>query len=155
MERDFELHARKVIKVPKTPFSVLLDASSSFPEVHSSGNTTPVTVKEPVSRANSKELEEKLLIASVSAGGPNQQGNTEEPILFGEYDDSLPQPRVIRASHKADFTCNGSDCDISWICLLICILALCFIIPLIYVLYIAETHHPLNETHESIQNHVH
>lgn len=41
-------------------------------------------------------------------------------------------------------SCSGSDCDMSWACLFICILALCFAIPLIYVFYIAEH---LNEYH--------
>lgn len=49
-------------------------------------------------------------------------------------------PHVIRGAPRNDFTCSGSDCDISWICLLVFILALCFAIPLIYVIYIAE--HP-------------
>lgn len=40
-----------------------------------------------------------------------------------------------------DLSCSGSDCDISWTVLLVCILALCFAIPLIYVLYIAEHTH--------------
>ncbi|XP_031629637.1 uncharacterized protein LOC116344912 [Contarinia nasturtii] len=49
-------------------------------------------------------------------------------------------PHAIRGAPRNDFTCSGSDCDISWICLLVFILALCFAIPLIYVIYIAE--HP-------------
>lgn len=36
---------------------------------------------------------------------------------------------------------SGSDCDMSWICLLIFILALCFVIPLVYVVYLAEHPH--------------
>lgn len=47
-------------------------------------------------------------------------------------------PHAIRGAPPSDLTCSGSDCDISWICLLIVILALCFAIPLIYVIYIAE-----------------
>lgn len=49
-------------------------------------------------------------------------------------------PHAIRGAPRNDFSCSGSDCDISWICLFVCILALCFAIPLIYVIYIAE--HP-------------
>lgn len=55
-------------------------------------------------------------------------------------------PHAIRGAPRNDFTCSGSDCDISWICLLICILALCFAIPLIYVIYIAE--HPEQFNHK-------
>lgn len=50
------------------------------------------------------------------------------------------EPHVIRGAPRSDLSCSGSDCDISWICLFIFILALCFAIPLIYVIYIAE--HP-------------
>lgn len=49
-------------------------------------------------------------------------------------------PHAIRGAPRSDFSCSGSDCDISWICLLVFILALCFAIPLIYIIYIAE--HP-------------
>lgn len=63
-----------------------------------------------------------------------------EDYLLGDSDNETPQPRSIRVSRKADLSCSGSDCDMSWICLFICILALCFAIPLIYVIYIAE--HP-------------
>lgn len=55
-------------------------------------------------------------------------------------------PHVIRGAPKNDLSCSGSDCDISWICLLICILALCFAIPLIYVIYIAEHPEKFNHT---------
>lgn len=71
-------------------------------------------------------------------------------------------PHVIRGAPKNDLSCSGSDCDISWICLLVCILALCFAIPLIYVIYILlsirrnsitrkvhDNHHPssIHSTH--------
>lgn len=55
-------------------------------------------------------------------------------------------PHAIRGTPRSEFTCSGSDCDISWICLLIFILALCFAIPLIYVIYIAE--HPEQFNHK-------
>lgn len=65
----------------------------------------------------------------------------------GDYATLQSGPHVIRGAPRNDFSCSGSDCDISWICLLVVILALCFAIPLIYVIYIAEhpeefSHHP-------------
>lgn len=69
----------------------------------------------------------------------DDDSSSRQPLLSGEYDERLPQPRPVRLP-ASDFSCNGSDCDISWICLLVCILALCFAIPLIYVFYVAE--HP-------------
>ncbi|XP_055311042.1 lysM and putative peptidoglycan-binding domain-containing protein 4 [Sitodiplosis mosellana] len=63
----------------------------------------------------------------------------ESSALYTE--DTLQSgPHAIRGAPRSEFSCSGSDCDISWICLLIFILALCFAIPLIYVIYIAE--HP-------------
>lgn len=76
-----------------------------------------------------------------------------DDVLDGDDEDSPHQalladdggggrtvPHAIRGAPRADLTCSGSDCDISWICLLVFILALCFAIPLIYIFYIAE--HP-------------
>lgn len=61
-------------------------------------------------------------------------------------------PHAIRGTPRSEFTCSGSDCDISWICLLIFILALCFAIPLIYIIYIAE--HPEQFNHKDIEQFV-
>lgn len=77
-----------------------------------------------------------------------QDDNDEEsvftdPLLqsdIDEYSTIRSGPHVIRGAPPNKYTFSGSDCDISWICLLIFILALCFAIPLIYVIYIAE--HP-------------
>lgn len=77
-----------------------------------------------------------------------QDDNDEEsvftdPLLssdIDEYSTLRSGPHVIRGTPRNKYTFSGSDCDIPWICLLIFILALCFAIPLIYVIYIAE--HP-------------
>lgn len=80
--------------------------------------------------------------------------DSEYPLLLatsdsddGDYATLQSGPHVIRGAPRNDFSCSGSDCDISWICLLVVILALCFAIPLIYVIYIAE--HPEEFTHKS------
>lgn len=78
-----------------------------------------------------------------------------DPLLLHLDDDEVSTvngsryrggPHAIRGAPRNEFTCSGSDCDISWICLLICILALCFAIPLIYVIYIAEHRDEFNDT---------
>ena len=43
---------------------------------------------------------------------------------------------------------NGSDCDLHWMCLLFLILALCIIIPLVYVYQVYE--HPEQHHHGHI-----
>lgn len=58
-------------------------------------------------------------------------------------DDNVTQPRPIQAAGRLrahDLSCSGSDCDLSWLCLFVFILAMCFAIPLIYVFWIAEHH---------------
>lgn len=56
----------------------------------------------------------------------------------------IPGPTPLQA-----IDWSGTDCDMSWVCLFIFILALCFVIPLIYVLYIAEHAHSQDLTHAS------
>lgn len=187
IDKDNEIFARRIIRVPITPHSILLE---TLPKVHSSGNSSPKNVPSIAQNSTSvlekqTNLDEKLIVAAVSSasykhdpvnsvmlssmhqnetctnlGDPlegtsksfvDEDSMTRQPLLSGEYDDRMPQPRPLRLPAN-DFSCNGSDCDISWICLLVCILALCFAIPLIYVIYVAEHiekyHHDsfINET---------
>lgn len=189
IDKDNEIYARNVIRVPLTPHTVLLE---TLPRVHTSGNSSPknITNNPPADGyvpADSKaSLDEKLILAAVSNASiiPSSGAGTHLPkkssrkhrdpavrpdeiafdeledgiddhlssqplLLSGEYDDSLPQPRSLRLPAN-DFSCNGSDCDISWICLFVFILALCFAIPLIYVVYVAE--HPEKYHHGSLNN---
>ncbi|XP_049290745.1 lysM and putative peptidoglycan-binding domain-containing protein 3 [Anopheles funestus] len=179
IDKDNEIYARNVIRVPVTPLSILLE---TLPRVHTSGNSSPKNITNTPPNAShhvpadtKATLDEKLILAAVSNASiqPSSSAVTQFPkkssgkhrdasarsseieledlhddmdfdelssqplLLSGEYDDSVPQPRQLRLPAN-DFSCNGSDCDISWICLLVFILALCFAIPLIYVVYVAE-----------------
>lgn len=190
IDKDNEIYARNVIRVPVTPHSILLE---TLPRVHTSGNSSPKNITNtppnvdhvPVV-ASKVTLDEKLILAAVSNASiqPSSSAATQFPkkssgkqhrdlsarsneieledlhdetdelvsqplLLSGEYDDSIPQPRSLRLPAN-DFSCNGSDCDISWICLLVFILALCFAIPLIYVVYVAE--HIDKYHHDSFNN---
>lgn len=165
IDKDNEIFARRIIRVPITPHSLLLE---TLPKVHSSGNSSPKNIHSleesyTAILENQTDFDEKLIVAAVSnASYRNDSVNTVsnqnfeetsevspmQPLLSGEYDDSLPQPRLLRLPAN-DFSCNGSDCDISWICLLVCILALCFVIPLIYVIYVAEH---IEKHHDSFIN---
>ncbi|XP_050094329.1 uncharacterized protein LOC126577014 [Anopheles aquasalis] len=192
IDKDNEIYARNVIRIPLTPHTILLE---TLPRVHTtSGNSSPKNITNPMHGhhhhlpAESKDtLDEKLIVAAVSNASyvPNSASSDanakssetyreprdhageeslfdaedensciQQPLLLsGEYDDSLPQPRALRLPAN-DFSCNGSDCDISWICLLVFILALCFAIPLIYVVYVAEHiekfhHDSFNDNHST------
>jgi hypothetical protein len=104
-------------------------------------STTSDPLEGPSHQRNNKQYAENgIALATVT-----------QPLLSDILDDdTIPRMRILKMP-KNDFSFNGSDCDISWICLLICILALCFIIPLIYVLYIAE--HPEKFQHNGTGTH--
>ncbi|XP_055836707.1 lysM and putative peptidoglycan-binding domain-containing protein 4 [Episyrphus balteatus] len=179
IDKDNEIHARKVVKIPVTVHSVLLE---TLPTVHKSGNNSPKHPQgsEKNNVRNSLEndiLSEKLLVASVNSAGDtindiilkssvrnnaykddsvedntfsmsNNHSDHYEPLMSGYLDDSIPQPRIIPGPAVRPWDWSGSDCDMSWVCLFIVILALCFAIPLIYVFYIAE--HPKKIHHSAL-----
>lgn len=172
IEKEIEIHARSTLRIPVTPFTVLLD---TLPGVHSSGNSSPkhaAVAAAPSAQLldNNPVLEERLLIASVSNASPtsindiildskitpvavpvyhdhrppvveslSRELDSRVPLLSGEMDESVPQPRIIPVRHRFDF--NGTDCDMSWACLFVCILLLCVAIPLIYVFWTVEHDH--------------
>jgi len=175
IEKEYEIHARKVIKVPVTPHSLLLE---NQPIVHRSGQSSPQHGETNKENLSKPEFNEKLLVAAVSLSTEpsineiilntpiasnhyedhhpttiHGHSNTIEDPLLGdasnEYNGigSRTRPHSISGQNMdlRDLSCSGSDCDISWIFLLLCILVLCFAIPLIYVFYIAE--------HEEIHRH--
>jgi len=156
IDKDFEIFARKTLRIPITAHNVLLD---TLPTVHkSSGNNSPKLYAAGASAGPSASLDihlnERLIVASVANSEyrhdltststttvvyedfPRGEGDPSitEPLL----DTHAPIPTVVLAKPRMDFSFNGSDCDMNWICLFICILALCFAIPLVYVFYIAE-----------------
>lgn len=161
IDKDFEIAAHKTLKIPITPHNVLLD---TLPAVHkSSGNNSPNQVGATSSNATTPvvlkhELEEKLIVASVNASGYKDSTdgvtyedyphagagdpNVSDPLLGGgsNVDSPTPLPNIILARPRHDFSFDGSDCDMNWICLLIVILALCVVIPFIYVFFAKHQH---------------
>ncbi|XP_059614435.1 uncharacterized protein LOC132260385 [Phlebotomus argentipes] len=179
IERDNEIFARSVLRIPVTAHTVLLE---TLPGVHKSGTSSPTKAKLPLKGVTLNDLDERLMIASVSSSdcppasindvilstkitGTSEYRDEEElvsnplsiderdmaqPLLSGVVDDTVPQPRIIPVRHRVDMSCNGADCDISWVCLFVCILILCFLIPIIYIFF--KTEHQ-NEHH--LERHLH
>lgn len=171
IDKSNEIYSRKILKVPINSHSILLD---TMPQVHKSGNNSPKSPdrldssrpQEPSTSSNgifpadANTLEEKLFIASVSSASYqiNQNGQREqkieasptaESLLLGEESSILPrQPATMRPLRNDFLSVNGSDCDVHWTCLLFFILALCVIIPLIYVYKVYE--HPEEYHHGHI-----
>lgn len=158
IHNENEIFAFKVLKVPLTPQNVLLD---TMPKVHlSSGESSPTKKKveshstATTTKANAQKLEEKLLVASVCNATIVQSENVSV-AEEAEESDSPHQPlrrgfrgypRAIGAPKIDYLDFNGSDCEMNWVFLLICILAVCVIVPLIYVYLVYE--HPEKFVHE-------
>jgi hypothetical protein len=164
IQRENEIFAFKVLKVPLTAHNILLD---TLPKVHKSGNSSPqANGKFGVGCSSSsavipkEKLEEKLLLASVSnatiakssdaADRLEQQVNEEDESvndpLLNRNRQFRGYPRSIRPPN--DFLqFNGSDCELNWIVLLLAILALCVIVPLIYVLLVYENPEKFHHGH--------
>ncbi|KAL7045974.1 hypothetical protein ACKWTF_002418 [Chironomus riparius] len=160
IHQDNEIHAFKTIKVPLSPHNILVD---TLPRIHKSGHNSPKAVSSSKNFLPSKEiLEEKLLLASISnvvlrnidcsdkldvLDDANNLENEmpNEPLLkdkrFRGY------PKSIRLPKNEFLTFNGSDCELSWVFLLIVILAFCVIIPLIYVYAVYEHPEHFNHSH--------
>ncbi|KAH8277596.1 hypothetical protein KR018_001919, partial [Drosophila ironensis] len=177
IDRENEIHAHRVIRIPVTVHNVLLgnnNVADALPSIHRSGNNSPLhnVEREPAPERNPLEdarqmLDERLLVASVNASGPvegaqpstsraaaqfyegSQGAPSDEANMEQPFDDNAPLlvdrhtplVRPIPGPSLRAIDWSGSDCDLSWICLFIFILALCFVIPLVYVIYLAEHPH--------------
>ncbi|XP_017839113.1 lysM and putative peptidoglycan-binding domain-containing protein 3 isoform X2 [Drosophila busckii] len=163
IDRENEIHAHRILRIPVTVHNVLLGADT-LPTVHRSGNNSPrhnVESQSPVERNPLEDarlmLDERLLVAAVNASGVEQPTSSsvaevganveaiadEQTSLLEDMlvDRHVPRLRPIPGPSLRAFDWGGSDCDMSWICLFIFILALCFVIPLVYVIYLAEHPH--------------
>lgn len=145
--------------MPLTAQNVLLD---TLPKVHKSGQSSPKHSKEKAAIASdetpSKEkLEEKLLIASVSnaviaksddeveRSTTEVEPTIEDPLINDPH--FRGYPRTFGAPRNSDYLAfSGNDCELNWIALLVCILAVCVIVPLVYVYLVHE--HPEKFAHE-------
>lgn len=163
IHNDNEIFAFKVLKVPLTPQNVLLD---TLPKVHlNSGESSPTSktkveitaaTTSTTTKENAQNLEEKLLVASVCNATIVQSDEVAVAEEATEDVNDSPHaplrrsfrgyPRAIAAPKIDYLDFDGSDWDMNWICLLICILAVCVIVPLIYVFLVYE--HPEKFAHE-------
>lgn len=157
IDKDNEIFAFKVLKVPLTAQNILLD---TLPKVHRSGQNSPSN-KEKVATStdaipNQAKLEEKLLVASVSnaviAKSEDAADSASTSTIHADVQDPLLDraqfrgyPRTFGAPKNDFISLTDGDCELNWIVLLLVILAICVIVPLIYV-YVAYEH-PEEFTH--------
>lgn len=86
IDKENEIFARKVIKVPVTAHSIILE---TLPSVHRSGQSSPKQVRTGESNGSSDTngvlrndtLQEKLLVASVVSSGGKAETSINDIIL--------------------------------------------------------------------------
>ncbi|XP_054737612.1 lysM and putative peptidoglycan-binding domain-containing protein 4 [Anastrepha obliqua] len=187
IDKDNEIYARKVVKIPVTPHSVLLE---TLPIVHKSGSNSPTQaehdslettiMKNPLEDAKIV-LGEKLIVASVNSSSSSNQGivdinntilnskltrkesaytdneanhsndNDSAALLDDILNDDFAETHVrpIRGPSLSALHWSGSDGDMTWVCLFVVILALCFAIPLIVVIFWTHPHSNSNSTNNN------
>lgn len=136
IHKENEIFAKRTIKVPHHPISLALAG------VHSGHNS-------PNECSTSTKIDSEKLTNSLKETEVNQiifnsniaQKTEDNRVDFEDADDEeiqlLPQAAPVIAPR---LNCDGTDGDISLKALILCIVILIFVVPLIYVFYIAE--HP-------------
>ncbi|KAL1513646.1 hypothetical protein ABEB36_003034 [Hypothenemus hampei] len=158
IHKENEIFARRKVKVPHRPFSealVSIHVNETDSSIGLDGSSTSKLVDTNVIgfKLESTEIKQNnevnRIIFNSNVKGKSIEKQDDE-IIFGEDVCLLPEqsdtpklePIISRLS------CNGSDWDISYPALIVCIVLVIFAVPLIYVFYIAE--HP-----EIYKNHTH
>jgi hypothetical protein len=159
IDKDNEIYAFRVVKVPLTAQNLLLD---TLPKVHKSGQSSPnnkLKISSSTQKEKDSNLQEKLLVASVISAVITQpedaadrsaadiEPTSEEPLVV-DRTQFRGYPRQIAARNDY-LSFNGSDCELNWIVLLFCILAVCVIVPLVIFYLVFE--HPEKFAHDHIK----
>lgn len=125
IHKDNEIYARRKLKVPQRPFTEALAV------VHSKPSTSKlIDIDQPVE--NQVNEVNEIIFNSNIATKEEENCTSEEDVCL------LPSTTVQSDVIISKLNCNGSDWDISYPALVICIVLVIFAIPLIYVFYIAE-----------------
>lgn len=161
IHKENEIFARRTLKVPIQPFSVLteteklIDIEDEPAALHpsssanfSSSSNKQLIINLPRSDSTLKGFTSKeesdintLILNSVCEPvnkftGPDLDIDDEcNELLPGGTRDSTPEAQVINS-----LRCSGADWGLSFLHLLLLILLLAIVLPIIYIFYIAE--HP-------------
>ncbi|KAF7397427.1 hypothetical protein HZH68_008649 [Vespula germanica] len=155
IHKENEIYARRSIKVPIQPFSILtegLDQTSDISEekldttVQSESGTIArvqplinlVNVSVPIDLPKTEI--NSIILNSVCEPLASYKSNNLPETSYTEYDQLLnsTESEVIESHFMDSFKCSGDDCGLSWTQLLGVSLLLGFAGPIIYILYIAE-----------------
>ncbi|XP_034177136.1 lysM and putative peptidoglycan-binding domain-containing protein 3 isoform X2 [Osmia lignaria lignaria] len=156
IHKDNEIYARRFIKVPIQPFSILTESLEknqsgqtdqgeiNIPTTGEDiGNTTDSLlnlIKNPVVTESPKAEINTIILNSVCEPLSSYGSNNSLEIASSDCDQLLITAESNSgSSHLTDtFKCSGDDCGLSWTQLLGFSLLLGFAGPIIYILYIAE-----------------
>lgn len=169
IHKENEIHARRFIKVPIQPFSLLTETLQENQVAQADGNevsiSTPgeepenTTVKDPLLNVMKNPVVIELpkaeintiILNSVCEPLSSYNSNNSLETTNSECDQLLTSAESnTEKPHLTDtFRCSGDDCGLSWTQLLGFSLLLGFAGPIIYILYIAE----FSTKNHSIANH--
>lgn len=157
IHKENEIHARRFIKVPIQPFSLLTETlehqsgqadrskvsmSSSDQETENAVTKGPLlnVIKNPVVIELPKAEINTIILNSVCEPLSSFNSGNSLEISNSECDQLLTSAESnTENSHLTEtFRCSGDDCGLSWTQLLGFSLLLGFAGPIIYILYIAE-----------------
>ncbi|CAG4946738.1 unnamed protein product [Colias eurytheme] len=157
IHKDNEIFARRTIKVPVTPYSVLTELvpSTQPPEpTPSTSNHAPTTLtmenlmENPVANKLTKQNDDfeidcnAVVLNSTVAPSVIPYTDTEpnEPVT----EDTKLLPNKERVSVEAvvvkQLTSQGADFGLKWFHLVCFVLILCVVVPIVYVLFVLDKH---------------
>ncbi|XP_078034844.1 uncharacterized protein LOC144468912 [Augochlora pura] len=167
IHRENEIHARRFIKVPVQPFSLLTEtlgenqieqAITSSVSISADGEVSMSTqnlslnvIKSPtVTQSPNVEINTIILNSVCEPLSSYNNSNTLE-IVSTESEQLLPPSESnSNSAHLIDtFRCSGDDCGLSWTHLLAFSLFICLAVPIVYILFIRA----VSFKHHSITNH--
>lgn len=158
IHKENEIHARRLLKVPVQPFSLLTESLDQSENTCETQNAVAIpALGEATTSANHNEqllesVKPPVIIESPKAEINAIILNSEcEPLASYNSNNSLDTPgidteqlltsveRGTSSGHLTDaFKCSGDDCGLTWTQLLGFSLLLVFAGPIIYIIYIVE-----------------
>lgn len=177
MHKDNEMFARRTLKVPVTPYSVLTEAFAqrnndiantltssqkiAIPDIDEVQTINPLMPDTGQNSTSSFETDCKAAILNSKVNHyPKVYKDTvvdnsiiSDTTRLLSPNETNGQAMGVETVVVKEFTSHGADFGIKWVHLVICILVLGFAIPLIYVFYIAERYEHLHDHEHEHENH--
>ncbi|XP_013187625.2 lysM and putative peptidoglycan-binding domain-containing protein 3 [Amyelois transitella] len=176
IHKDNEIFARRTIKVPVTPYSILTETlpmtivnpvpstsketpkNSLFQDLntnlHNRGNHSNILLNDSLTKGNNDcEIDYNKIVLN-SKLAPSLIPYTDTELLEPVSEDTqlLPSNKnkeSVETVVVKQLTSQGADFGLKWYHLLSCVLVLGVLIPIVYVLFFLEKPHELMQFHGS------